>query len=52
VYGAEDSQLWLEYVQFAQGQPGCGVPSSGVLIQRARNALHNTEAFAAGLKHT
>jgi hypothetical protein len=50
-YGAEDWQLWLEYVQFAQRQPGSGVPSSGVLLQRARKALHDTAAFSDALKH-
>jgi hypothetical protein len=50
-YGAEDWQLWLEYVQFAQRQPGSGVPSSGTLIQRARKALHDTGAFIDALKH-
>jgi hypothetical protein len=50
-YGVEDWQLWLEYVQFAQRQPGSGVPSSGVLIQRGRKVLHDTDAFTAALKH-
>ena len=49
-YGAEDAQLWLEYVQFAQKQPGSGVPSSGILIQRARKTLHGADAFTAALK--
>ena len=50
-YGAEDWQLWLEYVQFAQRQPGGRAPSSGALIQRARKALHDTDVFTAALKH-
>jgi hypothetical protein len=49
-YGADDWQLWLEYVHFAQRQPGSGVPSSGVLIQRARKMLHDTDAITAALK--
>ena len=50
-YGEEDWQLWLEYMQFAQSQLGSGVPSSGVLIQRACRMLHDTDAFTVALKH-
>lgn len=49
-HGAQDWQLWVEYVQFAQQQPRGGVPSSGALIQRARKALHDPDAFATALK--
>lgn len=49
-YGADDWQLWLEYVQFAQRAAGKGLSSSGNLIQRARRALRDPDAFAAALK--